>query len=177
MDYKVGPVVISAKSGTTTNTVKPGDVLGLLDKSATVRRRYAATMEYQILQILNSGSTRSGPIDAAKLLLGNKYQAWLGSNVYLKSKRGKYTENELMYECEKYLQAESKTGKLNYTKLFADAIKGQVVYIKFELDNSGVGTFQAIVADDLTKAARGARPYLRSKNGYTRASDRMGIQI
>jgi hypothetical protein len=177
MDYKVGPVVISAKSGVTTNTVKPGDVLGLLDKSATVRRRYAATMEYQILQILNSGSTRTGPIDATKLLLGNKYTAWLGSNVYLKSKRGKYTENELMYECEKYLQAESKTGRLNYTKLFADAIKGQVVYIKFELDNTGVGTFQAIVSEDLTKAARGTRPYLRSKNGYTRASDRMGIQI
>jgi hypothetical protein len=177
MDYKVGPVVISAKSGVTTNTVKPQDILGLLNKNPTLERKYKTTTEWQVLNILDSNSALAGPISVARYLLDDKYNAWEKANVYLKAKRGKFTDNELMYECEKYIQAQSKTGSLNFTKLFADAIKGQVVYVKFELDNSGVGTFQAIVAEDLIKAARGARPYLRSKNGYTRASDRMGIQI
>jgi hypothetical protein len=82
-----------------------------------------------------------------------------------------------MYECEKYLQAESKTGRLNFTKLFADAIKGSVVYVKFALDATGVGKFETIVAQDVIKAAAGSRPFLRSKNGYTRAADKLGIQI
>ncbi|NCV50240.1 MAG: hypothetical protein EBW46_11190, partial [Rhodobacterales bacterium] len=39
MDYKVGSVVISAKSGTTTNTVKPNDILGLLAKNPALHRK------------------------------------------------------------------------------------------------------------------------------------------
>jgi hypothetical protein len=177
MDYKVGDVVVSAKSGTTTNTVKPGDVLGLLAKTAAMKRKYNTTAEYRVLEILDTNSTKTGPVEAVKYLLGNKFEVWVGNNVYFKSKKGKFTDIELMYECEKYLQAESKNGKLNYTKLFADAIKGTIVYVKFELDTTGVGKFESIVAADVLKSASGARPYLRTKNGYTRASDRMGIQI
>jgi uncharacterized protein YxeA len=177
MDYKVGNVVVSAKSGTATNTVKPGDVLGLLQKNNTLKNKYQGTPEYQVLAILNTRSALMGPVEAVQYLLDDKFDRWVSNNVYLKNKRGKYTQNELMYECEKYLQAESKNGKLNYTKLFADAIKGSIVYVKFEVDNTGVGKFETIVAADVLKSASGARPYLRTKNGYTRASDRMGIQI
>jgi len=178
MDYKVGPVVISAKSGTTTNTVKPADILGLLAKRSALNTKYSKTKEYQVLAILQSHSALTGPINAAQMLMGEKgFNAWVKNNTYFKSKKGKYTDNELMYECEKYLQNESKTGSLNFTKLFADAIKGSVVYVKFELDSTGVGKFETIVADDVMKASRGNRPYLRSKNGYTRAADKMGIQI
>jgi hypothetical protein len=178
MDYKVGPVVISAKSGTTTNTVKAADILGLLAKRSALVTKYSKTKEYQVLATLAANSTITGPIAAAQMLMGTaKFNAWIRNNTYLKGKKGKYTDNELMYECEKYLQAESKTGSLNFTKMFADAIKGNVVYVKFELDQTGVGKFETIVAADVIKAATGARPYLRSKNGYTRASDKLGIQI
>ena len=179
MDYKVGDVVISAKSGTTTNTVKGKDILDLLAKKTALVNKYKSTKEYQILQILTTNSTLDGPTAAVKMLLGSTgYAKWLKGNGYLTvTKKGKYTPTELNYECEKYLQTASKSGNLNYTKLFADAIRGNVVYIKFEVDSTGLGSFQAIVADDVLKAAKGARPYLRSKNGYTRAADKMGIQI
>jgi hypothetical protein len=177
MDYKVGTVVISAKSGTTTNTVKPNDILGLLAKNPALHRKYQRTNEWQVLNILSANSALQGPVAAARFLLENKFDAWVRNNTYLKNKKGKYTDNELMYECEKYLQTESKSGQLNFTKMFADAIKGSVVYVKYQLDESGVGKFETIVAQDVLKAAQGNRPYLRSKNGYTRAADKMGIQI
>lgn len=177
MDYKVGSVVISAKSGATTNTVKAQDILNLLHKRPAIERKYKTTDEWQVLNLLAANSAKAGPISAARILLGDKYNAWEQNNTYLKNKKGKFTDIELMYECEKYLQAESKTGRLNFTKLFADAIKGSVVYVKFALDATGVGKFETIVAQDIIKSASGARPYLRSKNGYTRAADKMGIQI
>jgi hypothetical protein len=119
-----------------------------------------------------------GPIAALTSLLGtDKFNKFVEENTYLKSKKDKYTRNELMYECEKALQAESKNGSLNFTKMFADAIRGNIVYVKFELDNTGKGSFETTVADDLEKADSGKRPYLRSKNGYTRKADKMGIQI
>ena len=177
MDYKVGPVVISAKSGATTNTVKAHDILGLLNKRPAIERKYKPTVEWQVLNILANNSTKAGPISAARFLLDDKYNAWERNNTYLKSKKGKFTDLELMYECEKYLQAESKTGRLNFTKLFADAIKGSVVYVKFALDATGAGKFETIVAQDVIKSATGSRPFLRTKNGYTRAADKLGIQI
>ena len=177
MDYKVGKVVISAKSGVTTNTVKANDILGLLGKNPALLRKYQRTNEWQVLNILSANSAKEGPVAAARFLLGNKFNSWVKNNVYLKAKKGNYTDFELMYECEKYIQNESKTGSLNYTKLFADAIKGNVIYVKYELDDTGVGKFETIVSDDVLKSNRGSRPYLRSKNGYTRASDKMGIQI
>ena len=177
MDYKVGTVVISAKSGVTTNTVKPPDILGLLAKDAAKKRLYANTKEYKILEILAANSIKQGAVEAARYLLGNKFNNWVSNNTYLKNKKGKYTELELMYECEKYLQNESKIGSLNFTKLFADAIKGSVVYVKYSIDSSGIGKFETIVAQDVMKSATGTRPFLRTKNGYTRAADKLGIQI
>lgn len=177
MDYKVGDVVISAKSGMTTNTVKPPDIIGLLAKKTALVTKYKNTKEYKILEILAANSTKAGPVEAARYMLGNKFENWVNTNAYLKTKKGKHTELELMYECEKYLQTETKTGTLNYTKLFADAIKGNVVYVKFSIDGTGIGKFETIVAADVIKAASGSRPFLRTKNGYTRAADKLGIQI
>ena len=172
MDYRVGEVVISAKSGKTTNTVKPEAILGLLNKNATKKRAHVNTTEYKVLQILHENPHKVGAIEAAKFLLGSKYNSWLKSNTALK---GKYTDADLTYACESYISAESKTGKLNYTKLFADAIKNSVVYIKFELDASGVGKFETIVSQDIMKSAAGSRPFLRSKGRGS--GEKLGIQI
>jgi hypothetical protein len=50
----------------------------------------------------------------------------------------------------------------------------QVYYIKFAIDNTGIPDFDLIgdTAEELK-----AKVFLRSKNGYTRASDRIGVQI
>jgi len=174
MDYKVGPVVISAKSGKTTNTVKPIDILNLLLKRPAVNRKYVNTKEYEVLAILNTHPAKTGSIYVMQMLLGKKFNSWVSSNVTLKALK-KYTDADLAYECEKYIQAQSKTGSLDYTNLFADAIKGNVVYVKFELDATGVGKFETIVAADIKKAATGARPWLRSKG--KNSGEKLGIQI
>jgi hypothetical protein len=94
----------------------------------------------------------------------------------LKSKKDP-TVNEIMYECEKMLQKQTKDQTFDMTELFADAIENQVFYVKFGIDSSGVGDWSVIVSDDIRKSKSGSVVYLRSKNGYTRASDRMGIQV
>jgi CRISPR/Cas system CMR-associated protein Cmr3 (group 5 of RAMP superfamily) len=104
----------------------------------------------------------------------NHFRKFIASNEYL-SKKSDPTLNEIMYECEKILQKESKTGvTLNMNDIMADAISGIVYYIKFELDDHGIGEWKWM---DETNIRTFGRVYLRTKNGYTRASDRMGIQV
>lgn len=196
MDYAMfeGDIkyIISAKSGTTTNVVKPKDILDLLAKSPALVRKWSKTKEYQTLQVLADNSTIMGPIKAVgvlepKLIDANsvgdekKFNAkavanFVKKNDYL-SKKASPTLNEIMYECEKTLQEKSKSGALDLNSIFSDAIKGQVVYVKFDLDNNGDGDWDVIISSDIAKAKSGKRAYLRTKNGYTRASDRMGVQI
>jgi hypothetical protein len=103
----------------------------------------------------------------------NHVEYW---NEYLKTKKN-VTLNEIMYECEKLLQNESKNGSLNMNEIFSKAIEKQVIYVKFMLDARGVGEFDVIASDDIGGPGKQGRVYLRTKNGYTRASDRMGIQV
>lgn len=183
---------ISAKSGTSTNTVKPQDILMLLSKEknlATLKQ----TKEYKVLEKLATESIILGPIKAVSEMFpklikkeaadksdGKTYDSagfagLLNENEYLKTK-SKPTINEIMYECEKLIQKETKDGSLNMNSLFSKAINNKVLYVKFELDNSGLPTWDVIASDDISAPQYG-RVFLRTKNGYTRASDRMGIQV
>jgi hypothetical protein len=198
MDYAIyngdKQYTISAKSGTTTNVVKPPDILSLLSKDAKKLKKWSKTKEYRILQILAQESIILGPIKAiseiypnlilpaaAASVSGKSYDKkgfanFISKNEYLKSKKDP-TVNEIMYECEKMLQKQTKDQTFDMTELFADAIENQVFYVKFGIDSSGVGDWSVIVSDDIRKSKSGSVVYLRSKNGYTRASDRMGIQV
>jgi hypothetical protein len=104
------------------------------------------------------------------------FAAFINTNDYLKTKKN-ITLNEIMYECEKLLMKDSKEGVLNMNSIFAKAIEKQVTYIKFQLDASGVGEWGVTASDDIAGPKAQTKVYLRTKNGYTRASDRMGIQI
>lgn len=196
MDYAVfeGPVkyIISAKSGTTTNVVKPKDILDLISKSPPLVKKWSKTKEYKTLQVLSENSTLIGPIRAVGVLeptlvdsnsVGTEksfnrkaVEKFVESNSYLSRKQNP-TVNEIMYEAEKVLQGKSKSGELDLNSIFSDAIKEQVVYVKFDLDRSGDGDWEIIVSSDIAKAKSGKKAFLRTKNGYTRASDRMGVQI
>jgi hypothetical protein len=187
-------VIISAKSGKTTNVVKPSDVITLLNKNDKTKRKWKDTKEYKILEILSNNSIINGPLLVIAYLYptlmdkevaatanrfshdNTKFAPFINNNEYLKNKEDP-TLNEIMYECEKMIQEETKTGSLYMNSIFADAIKEEVVYIKFELDPSGVGKWDVIVSKDIQNMDTFGRAYLRTKNGYTRASDRMGIQI
>ena len=86
----------------------------------------------------------------------------------------KPTHIEVMYACEKILAAESKNrGPLTMHEIFADAIAQSVYYVKFTINSSGVPQWAIQVDDDFRQSSN---VFLRSKNGYTRASDRVGVQ-
>lgn len=186
------PYIISAKSGTTTNVVKPGDLISLINRDEKKVKKWSKTNQYAILSILADNNILTGPIKAVAYLYPDKftkkaisklplfdvkdYKSFIQDNIYLSTKKTPPTINEIMYECEKMIQAETKTGTLNMNGIFADAIDGIVYYVKFELDSRGIGKWDTASATDIRKPTYG-RVFLRTKNGYTRASDRMGIQV
>jgi hypothetical protein len=186
---------ISAKSGTTTNVVKPSDIISLLGKNPKKLKKWSSTKEYQLLQILSENNALTGPIKAiAKFnpnMISEKaansvskdsydekaFAPFFAKNAYLKTKK-KPTVNEIMYECEKIIQNQTKDGTFNMTNIFSDAIENQVLYVKFSLNTkTGVPDWEVIASDDIKKVNSGSTVYLRSKNGYTRAADKMGIQV
>lgn len=187
--------VISAKSGTTTNVVKPGDIIDLINKNPEKKRALENTKEYKLLEMLSQKSILEGGIYAVSAAFPEKiseaaaksidktartydkalFANFISNNDYLKMQK-EPTLNQIMYECEKMIQAETKTGSLNMNSIFSAAIEEQVIYIKYELDQTGIGKFGVIASDDIVATSYG-RVYLRTKNGYTRAADRMGIQV
>jgi len=197
MDYRIvdgkKKFTISAKSGTTTNVVKPADIIMLLKNHKDIQT-LKQTKEYKVLQILAENSILLGPIRAVSAIYPNLikpeaarradvknfdlagFAAFINTNDYLKTRKS-VTLNEIMYECEKMLQKETKDGMLNMNNIFSKAIEKQVTYVKFQLDASGVGEWGITAADDIAGPKAQTKVYLRSKNGYTRAADRMGIQI
>ena len=194
MDYGIivgnETYVISAKSGTTTNVVKPQDIINLLKKDATKHRKYQRTEQYKILESLSENGIVDGAIIAASKLPGgpspeaaadvkkrlktgsykdDKYDiglmgSFINSNDYLK-KQSKPTLNQIMYECEKMIAAKSKNG-LDFTPMFKDAVSNQVIYVKFDISAS-TPDFEVVMNDDFSTR----KVTLRTKNGYTRRSD------
>ena len=59
---------VSAKSGKTTNTVKAGDILYLIDNKPEAKKFWKDTIQYQVLEILRDNNTAAGPLDAAYYL-------------------------------------------------------------------------------------------------------------
>ena len=125
-------------------------------------------------------------IDAAKNIakMGDSYDPTLfsiffDSNEAIKKRptaktNKKPTHIEVMYACEKILSAESKNrGPLTMHEIFADAIAQKVYYVKFTISSTGVPQWAIQVDSDFRQSSN---VFLRSKNGYTRASDRMGVQ-
>jgi hypothetical protein len=183
--------VVSAKAAktTTTNTIKPKDVLTLLGES----EKWKNTLEYQILETLVQYNTLLGPIAAYRLIFPGALPqsvfdeilahpaatAPLPDDLQLELLPGlsvaERTVESLMLACERFFKRETRNGELNYTDLFADAIEGKVVYVKFALNNNGFGTWGLITPADVR--ARAKRVILRSKNSVGRASDKMGLQV
>ena len=196
MDYGIEDkgrlYTISAKSGKTTNTVKPGDILKLLSIDDKKKRYWQNTHQQKILEQLRDASIVMGPIRAVASLHPNlidpkaagrteknKYDLgdfvnFISQNDYLK-KQSNPTIIQIMYECEKMLQALTKSGEIDMNGIFTDAIEEKVIYVRFEVGPKGTGIWEVTMSDDIM--TKGKRTFLRTKNGYTRAADRMGIQL
>ena len=196
MDYGIEDrdrlYTISAKSGKTTNTVKPGDIIDLLSKVPEKLRYWKTTQQFKILEQLRDASIVMGPIRAVASLHPklidpkaaartekNKYDIsdfinFISQNEYL-SKQKDPNIIQIMYECEKMLQNLTKTAKIDMNEIFKDAIEEKVIYVRFEVGSNGTGVWEVTMSDDIM--TKGKRTFLRTKNGYTRAADRMGIQL
>ena len=177
---------ISAKAGKTTNVVKPNDVLALLDTKNNTE--FNGTKAYQILKELASGTVVSGAISAVSIIndtmppkagdfVRGKYRdqwdsavfgAYVEQNDYLSSSS---TLNEIMYEAEKELVKYSKKHSDIFSNIFEAAIVGAVIYINFDIKKN-IPQYKV-----LDEQFAGKCVTLRTKNGYTRRSDRLGYQF
>lgn len=68
--------IISAKiAGATSNTVKPQDIMGLIDRSSHIsaaqKKTLKATLEYKVMDILGKENTVKGPIKALSYVCSN----------------------------------------------------------------------------------------------------------
>lgn len=186
--------IVSAKAAktSTTNTIKPQDIITLLGQTPH-QDKWLFTTEYKILMELAAHTPLRGPIAAYRLLHpdaipGDAFNSILCStsanDALPRDLVGKelpglsvasQTVEGLMLACERYLKQQSRSNFLNYTNLLADAIEGNVVYVKFALNKNGFGTWGLTTSDEIR--TREKPVFLRGKNSVGRISDKMGLQV
>lgn len=195
LDYSIvqgqKSLAISAKSGTTTNTVKPADIISLLKKNPSIFNKHKNTLQFKVFEAISEGNSVSGPLIVASILK-NKYKEFEGIDLDKAKKVTKntklaeiekmffsyLTKNKLLkndvfhlsYSVEKKIQDISKS-TLSFNEIFSDAITGNVIYVKYNNLN-GIPSFDVYIADDFRKK----KIFIRTKNGNTRSNDKLGIQ-
>jgi hypothetical protein len=176
LDYKITDknreFKISAKSGEATNTLKPGDVLNLINADKKLIKKWKNTPQYSIIEILDSESTKQGPISAGMWMKKNGFKKAFG---WLKDDN--YTE-EVRQKCEDTIVQVSRE-ELDFTSIFADATNTKIFYIKFKMGNDGSAEWKLVETpkeqkeqDKLKK-----RVTFRSKNYVGRPGDKLGFQV
>ena len=172
LDYKIitesKTYKISAKSGDSTNTLKPTDVLNLIDHEERLKAKYAKTTQYKILKILKENSWKEGPIKALFSLKGKGFSEtdWL--------KTDKYTEDTRQASENSLVKISRET--LDFTPLFTEATSLKVFYVKFKMDTSGEMKWD-LLKDEPNRQSNLKRITFRSKNYKGRSNgDKLGFQ-
>lgn len=201
IDPKLGKLSVSQKSGSTTNTLKPQDVLMLLE-SKKLDKKWKSTAEYKLMEAISTETVITGTFqaihsiepklitkkaveDSRKYSMKNMsstdynvslYQQIISKVPQLKQIKGIPTFGEVFYYSEKYLVGLQKQ-KLNIGKIFQDATSGMVVYIKYEIKPSQPWGQFDVLQSDLMDPKKIDKIQLRTKNSTKRASDRIGLQV
>ena len=206
VDFMCGPTnnmfqFSSKVKGSTTNVVKPADLLPLLKPDIS---KWRNTDQYKIFEILNKSSMASGSAMVGKYLLKKGYTEYEGlpdkltdadlkSTRYDKDKFADFISNNeslsekgdrlratmITYFCDKLLEKISKSGyrgskpRINFTKIFSSAISNKVIYVTYKTNLDGTPNFGVLTDEDFETSD----VYLRTKNYNTGLSDKMGIQI
>jgi hypothetical protein len=172
LDYKIITASkvykISAKSGDSTNTLKPGDVLSLIDAEPKLYTKYSNSLQYKVLNALKDNTWKQGPIEALSILKDNGFKEanWLESKTYTEKIRQE-SENTLVK-----ISRES----LDFTEMFHDATRLKVFYVKFKLDENGAAKWD-ILKDDKNRNEKIKKINFRSKNFVGRSNgDKLGFQ-
>lgn len=160
---------ISAKSGDTTNTLKPGDVISLIEEEPKLLKKYKDSTQFNIVKILNENSVKLGPIEAIKFLKTKDFK-----KASFISPSSIYTE-QLRQQCENLLVSISKED-LDFTSMFNDATNAKIHYIKFQLGSDGTPIWSYIEPQKNRPKLGGKRIAFRSKNFIGRAADKLGFQ-
>jgi len=122
--------------------------------------------------------------DAIKKLNGNPTK--LPTSVFMEEHFGVYMDNNnipqnertpigVLYNIEKKIAKLTKEDtKLKFNELFADAVRNQIIYIKFQVNKSnGLPEWKLETSPDFTKS-KGI--HLRSKTTKNRLTDKIGVQ-
>jgi hypothetical protein len=159
---------ISAKSGDTINTLKPGDVLKLIEDEETLYTKFKKTTQFKVIEILATNSWKEGPIKAVNFLKSKRIKeaGWITSD--------KYTE-PLRQQAENSLVNISKKD-LDFTPLYEAATNLKVYYVKFRMGNEGIPVWE-ILKDNSNRPETKKRIEFRSKNYVGRPNgDKLGFQ-
>ena len=84
------------------------------------------------------------------------------------------TAMAISFVCERFLQEMSKKSTAKYSEMFRDCTSGQVFFVKFNFDSSGTQCWKVEDSSDVSATAK--QVYIRPKNGFTRAADKIGLQ-
>ena len=160
---------ISSKSGDTTNTLKPGDVISLLGDEPLLFKKYNGTVEYEVVKILKENTVKEGPIKAIKFLKTKNFK-----KAKFITEASVYTE-ELRQQCEKTLVSISKED-IDFTPMFNDATNAKIHYVKFQLSSDGTPKWDYIEQKKERPDIQRKRIVFRSKNAVGRAADKLGFQ-
>jgi len=159
---------ISAKSGDTTNTLKPGDVYSLITEDEVIFKKFKSTLQFQVVEILAKNGWKPGPILALNFLKTKNIKAaqWIDSTEYSPA---------LRQQSEKTLENISRT-ELDFTPLYEAATNLKIYYVKFRLGNDGIPKWE-ILKDDENRPETKKRIEFRSKNYVDRKKgDKLGFQ-
>jgi hypothetical protein len=197
-NFNGGQLTISAKSGDTTNTLKPKDILNLL-KNQNKTSVWSSRDIYKFMQLVVDTPTVYFPFVGInfimkKEILNNKalaaannfkvsnfsekkYEHALFANLYKLLGYNVITPpsiGELFYYTEKYVINKANEN-LNPTEIFEAATSGAVTYVKYSIsDSKPQGEFTVLVSDAVKMDKKNIK--WRSKNATNRAADKIGLQ-
>lgn len=193
---------ISAKSGSTTNTLKASDIIQLLkDKKQYDKWKNKAVTK--LMALVADTPTAQFPFQAINLVAEKKILSKQALEEVKNFKMSKFntkdydqsnfqklidlikisgnpskpTIGQLFYFTEKYIIDTANTkNKYDPSDIFEAATVGSVIYVKYDIGSSNKqGTFTIMIPEpNKDKTKKGLK--WRSKNSQNRASDKLGIQ-
>lgn len=180
-----------------TNTLKPGDVIRLVNDNQALRRKWRNTKYYTVFEILKNANVVSGPIRAVSECYPKELAITKADYTKIINQ---LTQNDVVLKdvpesimrmvrndeaaFAHYKKKRAVTGTMinflfekvlinisakdeNYHNLFVDVTNGNVLFLKFDLSNRGKVYFGIERPQDSPKKAK-----LRSKQGVERRSSK-----
>jgi len=193
-------ISISAKSGTTTNTLKPSDILSLLESKRSsyrsqsldlmrvIRDNTTVQFPFVAVNMFSKGILSDAAIEEAKKFkvsdFAQKNYSYELFEDLIKliqipgsSTRVPPSVGQIFYYTEKYIiNKANTTPAYNPTAAFIEATKGQVIYVRFKITPTfPQGEFSVEMSDSMDEKVQKQVKW-RSKNATNRAADKLGVQ-